>query len=222
MRTLSANAIVALAFALTALPTAAGAATVVDRSPNVVGGAFGFNAANGAQGQNFLVEFTLNSAATLRSAAIYSSIIASNEPVIIKFRNDVGGSPDTSNFAEISTSLAVVDNVGSSLPGIQRLAANFAPLALAAGTYWFGMSGDNTEIGWSLNFNSSNADDLWQLDGDTLLFSFGGNTDAAFALYDTEQFGGGGVPEPSSWALLIAGFGLTGAALRRRRVAAAA
>ena len=31
----------------------------------------------------------------------------------------------------------------------------------------------------------------------------------------------GGVPEPASWALLISGFGLTGAALRRRRAAAA-
>ena len=30
------------------------------------------------------------------------------------------------------------------------------------------------------------------------------------------------VPEPQTWALLIAGFGLTGASLRRRRVAAAA
>jgi PEP-CTERM motif len=29
----------------------------------------------------------------------------------------------------------------------------------------------------------------------------------------------GGVPEPASWALLIAGFGLTGAAVRRRRAA---
>ena len=28
---------------------------------------------------------------------------------------------------------------------------------------------------------------------------------------------GGGVPEPASWALMIAGFGLAGAALRRRR-----
>lgn len=30
----------------------------------------------------------------------------------------------------------------------------------------------------------------------------------------------GGVPEPSSWALLIAGFGLTGGAMRRRRILA--
>jgi hypothetical protein len=32
----------------------------------------------------------------------------------------------------------------------------------------------------------------------------------------------GAVPEPASWALLITGFGLTGAAMRRRRVATAA
>lgn len=32
--------------------------------------------------------------------------------------------------------------------------------------------------------------------------------------------GVGGVPEPASWAMLIAGFGLTGAAMRRRRVVA--
>lgn len=32
--------------------------------------------------------------------------------------------------------------------------------------------------------------------------------------------GVGGVPEPASWSLLIAGFGLAGAALRRRRVLA--
>ena len=33
---------------------------------------------------------------------------------------------------------------------------------------------------------------------------------------------GGGVPEPASWALMIGGMGLTGAALRRRRTAVAA
>jgi hypothetical protein len=34
--------------------------------------------------------------------------------------------------------------------------------------------------------------------------------------------GTGGVPEPASWALMIGGFGLAGAALRRRRLALAA
>jgi hypothetical protein len=32
----------------------------------------------------------------------------------------------------------------------------------------------------------------------------------------------GGVPEPASWAMLITGFGLTGSAMRRRRIAVAA
>lgn len=35
-------------------------------------------------------------------------------------------------------------------------------------------------------------------------------------------FGGPGVPEPASWAMMIAGFGLVGAALRRRNAVAAA
>jgi hypothetical protein len=44
--------------------------------------------------------------------------------------------------------------------------------------------------------------------------------------YDTFRFGpstptGGGVPEPATWTMLIAGFGLVGAAARRRRLATA-
>lgn len=38
----------------------------------------------------------------------------------------------------------------------------------------------------------------------------------------TATDGGGGVPEPASWALMIAGFGMAGAALRRRRAVIAA
>jgi hypothetical protein len=34
---------------------------------------------------------------------------------------------------------------------------------------------------------------------------------------NTAVLGTGAVPEPASWAMLIAGFGLTGAAARRRR-----
>ena len=35
------------------------------------------------------------------------------------------------------------------------------------------------------------------------------------------QLGAGGVPEPATWALMISGFGLAGATLRRRRAVAA-
>ena len=53
-----------------------------------------------------------------------------------------------------------------------------------------------------------------------------GNTSANLATYakSTTQivFESTNVPEPASWAMLIAGFGLTGAMLRRRRHAVAA
>lgn len=46
------------------------------------------------------------------------------------------------------------------------------------------------------------------------------SNDGAGVTYDNFRFipgdGGGGVPEPASWALMIAGFGLVGVAARRR------
>lgn len=45
-----------------------------------------------------------------------------------------------------------------------------------------------------------------------------GNLGSLDVTYDAT----GGVPEPAAWALMLAGFGLTGAALRRRRTLAAA
>jgi len=46
---------------------------------------------------------------------------------------------------------------------------------------------------------------------------------ASTTLVDDFKIGAaGGVPEPATWALMLSGFGLAGAALRRRRVAVAA
>jgi hypothetical protein len=49
------------------------------------------------------------------------------------------------------------------------------------------------------------------------------STDFGGVLYDDFTFtpGGGAVPEPSTWAVMLLGFGLTGAMVRRRRPAAA-
>ena len=58
--------------------------------------------------------------------------------------------------------------------------------------------------------------------GDSVFIAVGPAGDYSF---DSTQFNftvSNAVPEPASWAMLIAGFGLTGAALRRRRAAAIA
>ena len=64
--------------------------------------------------------------------------------------------------------------------------------------------------------------------GHTGIFRFG---DLATGLSFTSESGtflsdlavtGGGVPEPATWAMMIAGFGLTGVAIRRRRASIAA
>jgi hypothetical protein len=48
------------------------------------------------------------------------------------------------------------------------------------------------------------------------------NVDHPLACVGVDGGGGGGVPEPASWALMITGFGMAGAALRRQRATAAA
>jgi hypothetical protein len=56
----------------------------------------------------------------------------------------------------------------------------------------------------------------------TALSIFGGQNNVVYATVDNLTLGSpavSGVPEPASWAMLIAGFGLTGAAMRRRRIA---
>ena len=49
------------------------------------------------------------------------------------------------------------------------------------------------------------------------LGGYNGDASASFAFDWTIDGGGGVVPEPASWAMLITGFGLVGAGMRRRR-----
>jgi PEP-CTERM motif len=49
-----------------------------------------------------------------------------------------------------------------------------------------------------------------------------GNSDVGEYTLEINQVGAGAVPEPSTWAMIIAGFGIVGAALRRRRTLAIA
>lgn len=51
--------------------------------------------------------------------------------------------------------------------------------------------------------------------------NFEDDLNASVLLVDAFQLAETAVPEPATWALMIAGFGLAGAALRRRRIASA-
>jgi hypothetical protein len=204
-----------------ALASSAQAGVVVDQSVDVLGLQPGFNAQNQAVAQNFLVQFTLGSAAVLTGADIYSEFpgtgeVSTGAPVLIRFRGDDGGQPGASDLLTFNSVISAIDTDGaSSNPGIERMHADFAPTLFNAGTYWFGMSGDGQEIGWNLQFNNPNPQNAWQLSGDNLSFHM---SSVAFG-YRLDD--GGAVPEPATWALMIGGFGLAGAALRRKALLAA-
>jgi hypothetical protein len=69
-------------------------------------------------------------------------------------------------------------------------------------------------------------DTAWQLrtvnfttSGDLLTFTATGTSDGAGGYLDSITIETATVPEPASWAMLLAGFGLVGFAARRRRIA---
>ncbi len=77
--------------------------------------------------------------------------------------------------------------------------------------------------------DTSDPDVFFQFAGPALFSGPTSNPAFGVGTYQLTDFGGGNgrytlvisnVPEPASWALLIAGFGLTGAGLRQRRHAA--
>jgi hypothetical protein len=107
------------------------------------------------------------------------------------------------------------DDGGSNVPADIITGNNydtFLQLLLAPGAY-------RVSVAAYSNFaNGPNLSNGFEGGGD-----FGDRTNEwAFDILNVDTATQGVVPEPASWAMLIAGFGLTGAAMRRRRSAVAA
>jgi hypothetical protein len=140
------------------------------------------------------------------------------------------------NYDQLGGSLTAVimANDGSSTPGaVLHSVAFMAP----DGEGWFGPAGLNwdldaaaywigyvVEVGQTYNGSiAANAPNPLRRDivNNPSLFWEERNRGLSWQI-EGSPVSTGGVPEPAIWAMLIAGFGLTGAAMRRRRSAAVA
>ena len=190
----------------------ASATILVDVSPTPP--AFG-SWVNQASNQNFLMQFTLGTSASVTGFNIYSdpSFPSIGQSVTIRIRNDAGGAPDASNLDEIVSSISSITPVDSST---ELVGATFAPVSLSAGTYWMGMSGTSSELSWNSFGGFVLFPGQYQLSGETPVF------DPAVGQFGYQVIGAGGVPEPATWAMMLVGFAALGLAARRQRKNAAA
>jgi hypothetical protein len=201
------------------IATAANADILIDQSPDVVGGAIQSTWINQAASQNFLVQFTLSQAADITGFDIYSSYpVTSGTSGTLKIREDSSGLPNSTNLLSVTSSISV-DQVGATLPayaGDNRLHVDLSsPELLAAGTYWIGLSGTSTEIGWtSLTTGPLGPSDQVLLGGDTVEGHPTNIYDLSFRIEGTLA---GAVPEPSTWAMMIIGFCGVGFMAYRRK-----
>jgi hypothetical protein len=163
-------------------------------------------------------------------AVIDGACVAASEPEGCTFFGNV----NASHVAEIQGVYNALDPVRYDAPiTLNYLANTEDPDFLALGGSLTGVPG--TSGTWSLpgylvDFVAVKAGDHFTLYKLASAASSGSWTtaDMAFLHNDTPQelshivFFGGAVPEPESWALMIAGFGLVGGAVRRRRALASA
>lgn len=156
----------------------------------------------------------LDLAGTPGPGTITSTPIAFLADRYIKISFDVSGNQrneqtDTFSFAAILD--GVTDSFGNAISGPDLFTMSGFATAITGDIYNESIVGTRDFITYSGFFNSATAGTL-QL---RFTGTAGGNKNIGPIIDNilvTQS-----VPEPASWAMLIAGFGLTGAAMRRRR-----
>lgn len=201
---------IAIAAATLAAALPAQAAIVVDGTPT---GPTVANWQNQTNGQNFLVKFTLGASTVVKGFDIFTRnpFAALGQGVKVKIRSDAGGIPALSNLFSFDETI----DTNTAFGELKIAGTNFEGINLAAGTYWFGVSGLNSELGWSSFNNGGSASNTnqSQLSGDTILGTPGINSLAFRIRGDV-----GAVPEPATWLMLLFGFAAIGASMRYRRI----
>ena len=203
----------AIATAALAAAFPANSAIVVDGSPT---GSYYRTWINITNGQNYLVKFTLAAATNITGFDIFTnnSFGPIGQAVRMKIRADAGGSPLAANLFSFDDTI----DVSTPFSGNSKIVGtNFAAINLAAGSYWIGMSALDINLGWNSFDNGGpqlnpNQRGLFGEQADPLAPNI---RDLAFRIRGDDVTGA--VPEPSTWLMLLFGFGAIGGSLRYRR-----
>ena len=166
------------------------------------------NQPDGPNPQNFLSQFSLGASTNINGFDLRSLMpagpVSIGQAVTIKIRSSVAGNPAATNLYSFTTTISSITN--------NYLHADFSNILLGSGTYFIGMSGLGYNIGQDLFSDSSIPNKLVLLQGDAIPVRNG--FVSAFRVYGDAPIAA--VPEPATWAMIIAGFGLVGGTMRRR------
>lgn len=130
------------------LPATSSAAIIWDYSPDTLGASGPPFWSNNSNGQNFAERFTIANSTVLSGMDIFSANVvgALGQPVTVRLFADNGATPGAL-IAEILSALSIIDDDGAtSIADANRKHADFV-YALAAGSYWIGMSGTDSQLG---------------------------------------------------------------------------
>lgn len=133
--------------------------------------------------------------------------------------NAATGLPQTSApLIDVALALSPLDN-NKTYPNVDWQGATGLNTVLAAGDYWFAVlpSAGSTIFAGLGRLPASPLPGVHLDLPDVTGWRYQLSSYKFDVRISGEALGAGAIPEPASWAMLIAGFGLTGAAARRRR-----
>jgi hypothetical protein len=153
--------------------------------------------------------------------SITSDPIAFNAGRVITVSFAVSGNPRAGTPADIfNFALGFTDPeniaVFTLISGFQGSYGSTGPGISTMGTYTESLVRNRPFVSYALSFVPTSAGSL------LLTFGGAGPNDSAGPILDNVLVGSQVVPEPSTWLMLLAGFGMVGLAARRRRSSVAA
>ncbi len=153
--------------------------------------------------------------------SITSTPIAFNAGRLITVSFAVSGHPRAGTPADIfnfALGFTNPENIAAFtlISGFQGAYGSTGPAITSMGTYTESLVRNRPFVSYALSFVPTSAGSL------LLTFAGRGPNDSAGPVLDNVLVGSQVVPEPSTWLMLLAGFGMVGLAARRRRSSVAA